>query len=266
MNSATDADAKFNSLQVTLRKQFSQGFQAQMSYSFSRGYATNFGNNDPNIGRYQPNTAYHPERVVISYLWNLPGNFQGFLGKVANGWGWSGVTTIQNGTPLTITDSKGGTIFGSVNPSTAEYCMGMGAANAASAGSLQQRLGGPNGGQGYFNKAAFIDTVGVGAGCATAGAAFPTYGTNGTGYGDSSYGILLGPGQFNWDMSLTKTTKVGGIHEDATLQFRTEFFNTFNHPQFNNPTSTSVTSGSFGLINSASVNPRLLQFALKYIF
>ena len=36
-------------------------------------------------------------------------------------------------------------------------------------------------------------------------------------------------------MALVKTTKVGGLREDATLQFRTEFFNAFNHPQFNNP-------------------------------
>jgi len=46
--------------------------------------------------------------------------------------------------------------------------------------------------------------------------------------------------------------------------FRTEFFNAFNHPQFSNP-GTSIT-GAFGAITSASVNPRLIQFALKYVF
>jgi hypothetical protein len=44
-----------------------------------------------------------------------------------------------------------------------------------------------------------------------------------TGYGNSGVGIILGPGQFNWDMSLVKTTTVGGLREDATLQFRTGF-------------------------------------------
>lgn len=63
-----------------------------------------------------------------------------------------------------------------------------------------------------------------------------------------------------------KTTKVGGIHEDATLVFRTEFFNVFNHPQFNTPVSDDVTASTFGVINSMSVNPRLVQFALKYVF
>jgi hypothetical protein len=133
----------------------------------------------------------------------------------------------------------------------------MSAANAASAGSDEQRLGGKNGGSGWFNPAAFLT------------AAFPSVpaavGT-GTGWGTSSPGIVSGPGNFNWDMSLTKTTKVGGIREDATLQFRTEFFNTFNHPQFSNPAVTDVSKGTFGQITSASVNPRLIQFALKYIF
>jgi hypothetical protein len=132
----------------------------------------------------------------------------------------------------------------------------MGASNAASAGSTQQRLGGANGPQGWFNKAAFCPVP------------VSPYASDGkaTGYGDSSLGILLGPGQFNWDASLTKTTRVGGLREDATLQFRTEFFNTFNHPQFNNPAVVDDSKGTFGTITSTSVNPRLIQFALKYIF
>jgi hypothetical protein len=263
---ANVTDTKFASLQATVRHQFAHGFQAQIAYSFSRGYSTDYAHNDPNTPQYGPNTAYHPQRVAINYLWNIPANYQGLLGKFTNGWGVSGVTIVQDGTPLTITDVKGGSIYGSINPSTAMYCAGGGPASAGSPGSLGSRLGGLEVGQGYFNKADFLDTVGTGSvSTATCGTAFPVLG-NGTGYGNVPYGILLGPGQFNWDMSLTKTTKVGGIHEDATLQFRTEFFNMFNHPQFNNPTSTSVTSGSFGLINSTSVNPRLIQFALKYLF
>jgi hypothetical protein len=58
---------------------------------------------------------------------------------------------------------------------------------------------------------------------------------------------------------------VGGIHESAVLQFRAEFFNLFNHPQFSNP-ANDAGSANFGQITSASVNPRLTQFALKYVF
>ena len=49
------------------------------------------------------------------------------------------------------------------------------------------------------------------------------------------------------------------------LQFRGELFNTFNHPQFINP-SANVALGSFGQIGATAVNPRLIQFALKYLF
>ena len=50
--------------------------------------------------------------------------------------------------------------------------------------------------------------------------------------------------------------------------FRTEFFNMFNHPQFANPSGsqTDVSKSTFGQITSSSVNPRLIQFALKYVF
>ena len=75
--------------------------------------------------------------------------------------------------------------------------------------------------------------------------------------------MLLGPGQFNWDFSLVKVTR---ITERQTLQFRTEFFNTFNHPQFNNPGTAISTLATFGVITSTSVNPRLIQFAMKYSF
>jgi hypothetical protein len=129
----------------------------------------------------------------------------------------------------------------------------MGVANIATSGSVQQRLGGTYSSTGYFNTAAFV-----------APPTCPACSSGATGWGNVGLGIIRGPDQSNWDMTLQKTTKVGGIHEDASLVFRAELFNAFNHPQFNNP-GTSVT-GAFGQITSASVNPRLVQFALKYVF
>ena len=85
-------------------------------------------------------------------------------------------------------------------------------------------------------------------------------------FGNSGVGIVLGPGQFNSDISVAKTTRVGGIREDATLIFRADFFNAFNHPQFNNPGTATSTPATFGIITSESVGPRLIQFALKYVF
>jgi hypothetical protein len=64
-------------------------------------------------------------------------------------------------------------------------------------------------------------------------------------------------------MTLGKETRVGGINEGATLTFRTEFFNVWNHAQYANP-GTAVGTASYGVINASSVAPRLIQFALKY--
>jgi hypothetical protein len=84
-------------------------------------------------------------------------------------------------------------------------------------------------------------------------------------YGSSGIGVARGPGNDTWDAALTKETKVGGLREGATLDFRTEFFNVWNHAQYQNP-GTAVGTASYGVINQSSVAPRLIQFALKYVF
>jgi hypothetical protein len=271
---ATDTDTKYNSLQATLHKQFSHGFQMQAAYTWSRATATEWLYNDPDYSKYGPNPSYRPQRLAISYVYNLPGiSNEGILGKVVNGWAVSGVTVAQDGFPLTLYDDRGGAIYGlgggSPVESTPEFAAGMGPGNIATPGGVEARIGGANGGPGFFNKAAFTTIPVIGA---TPGVT----GTGGTGWGNAGLGLLLGPGQFNWDVSLSKTTKVGGIREGATLQFRAELFNAFNHAQFNAPgvgtnslstgAGVDVNNATFGQITSTSVNPRLVQFGLKYIF
>ena len=86
----------------------------------------------------------------------------------------------------------------------------------------------------------------------------------GTGYGNDSIGAIMGPGQFNFDMSLQKITKVT---EGTSLELRIEAYNLFNHPQFNEPLNSAIsTTALFGDITSTSVTPRVLQFGLKFIF
>jgi len=105
----------------------------------------------------------------------------------------------------------------------------------------------------------------------TSQAACPTCATL---FGNSGIGILLGPGQVNFDLSLIKTTKVT---EKSTLQIRAEFFNFLNHPQFANLDPGSGTGGTVsqlpqplvagqGTITSTSVNPRVIQLGVKFIF
>ena len=55
------------------------------------------------------------------------------------------------------------------------------------------------------------------------------------------------------------------IHESYSFQFRSEFFNVFNHPQFALP-GLSAAQSTFGQITSTSVSPRVIQLALKFLF
>ena len=161
-----------------------------------------------------------------------------------NGWNVSGVTTIQDGLPLTITDGNGGSIYG-VTTSRAQMCPGATYGSISPSGGTVSKL------NNYVNTGAFCT------------ADMPQIG-NGTGYGNAGVGIVHGPGQVNFDFSLIKTTH---ISEHQTLMFRAEAFNLFNHPQFSNPANLAVsTPAAFGAIVASSVNPRILQLALKYSF
>src|SRR4030095_13173630 len=109
----------------------------------------------------------------------------------------------------------------------------------------------------FFNPAAFCPPTAIG---------------NGTDFGNTGVGIVRGPGQANFDFSISKETP---INENQKIQFRTEFFNLFNHPQFalttgaagiNNQSLYANSAALFGVITGTSVNPRLIQFALRYQF
>jgi hypothetical protein len=224
------------------------------TYTWARGFDTSsyiVYNNAALPIQYGLMPYLRPQRLTINYTYELPfGHHEGALDKLTSGWVVSGVTIAQNGFPQTITDANNGNIYGGIQTSTANYAAGMGAANVATSGSDASRLGGKLGTTPWYSLTTFTPALSTGA----------------NGYGNSGYGTVLSPGQFNWDISLVKTTKVGGLSENATLVFRSEFFNAFNHPQFSPPVSNDVTSSSFGVINTSSVNPRLIQFALKYVF
>ena len=71
--------------------------------------------------------------------------------------------------------------------------------------------------------------------------------------------------QVNFDAAIIKETVVGGLREGANLQFRAEFYNLWNHSQFNEP-GNGFGGATFGEITSSAVPGRILQFGLKYSF
>jgi len=181
----------------------------------------------------------------------------------------TGNIVVQDGTPLTFLTEGGGSAYGTGSSSTpeggqsrAQLCPGMTYNNIQTSGGITSRLGGSNSANGYIVNNAFCATPAIMADgvTETTQAACPTCATL---FGNSGLGIILGPGQVNWDTSLMKTTK---ITEKQTVQFRTDFFNILNHPQFANPGLQQSTPNTFGVITATAVNPRIIQFGLKYIF
>jgi len=249
----------YNALQTSLTKRFNHGLTLQASYTWDKtldNLAQTSGINTVWGGFYVgdvhnmktgwgPSEFDHPQRFVFNYVWDLPGpkNKNAVLDKVVGGWQVSGVTTIQAGHPLILYDANSGSIYGVFN-SLAQLCPGMTVANIATSGSVNRRL------NNYFNTNAFCNPPAI---------------SDGFGFGTLSRGAVHGPDQNNYDIAIAKRFLVGGINETGTVEFRTEFYNAFNHAQFADP-GTNVSLSNFGQIGSTSVAPRLIQFALKYVF
>jgi hypothetical protein len=254
----TEGASWYNALDVTLSKRLSKGLQFQAAYTFSKildTAAVATGTNGANPGnpltpfRYYGLADYdRPHRLAVSYVYEFPQITQKsqIENIFINGWQVSGVTIVQSGTPLTPQVTSASNYAGTTGD-VAEVASGC---NLVTPGSIRNKL------TNYFNKSCILP--------------FPVVDPSGTtGYGNGPIAPVFGPGQFNFDISLQKTTGVPFLGEAAKIQFRADFFNAFNHPQFSNPgtTANSPTSfGSFGQITSTSVNPRVIQFALKYVF
>ncbi|SPF35634.1 conserved exported hypothetical protein [Candidatus Sulfopaludibacter sp. SbA4] len=256
----SNGESWYNALDVSLEKRMSHGLQFLASYTFARALATDTGSvsganggtatGDQNsrTQRYGPDSFIRDQRFVMSAFYAIPGfaNNKSLAGQVLGGWRLAGVVTVQAGQRLTLTTSTATNVFG-VTTDRVQIAAGCTYPELATSGSNQARL------TGYFNKS-----------CVTTA---PVIGADGKGttFGDAGVGIVRGPGQANADLSLIKQFVVPGWSDRGRLEFRTEFFNAFNHAQFANPAS-NFASASFGQILTTSVNPRVIQFALKLSF
>jgi hypothetical protein len=242
--------SSYNSLQTTLRKQLAHVLTLQATYTFSRA-ATNTSVYDDmnNLALDWARSSFdRTHRFTTNFEYQLPAlsRLKGFAGKVSNGWSLAGIIIVQSGLPMTLTDPNAGGVYGHAATATITLCPGSTYASLVTPGSADARL------NGWINTAAICAPAVVGE-------------DGSTGYGSAGQSILNGPAQFNTDFSLGKRMRVGGVREDAVLAFRMELYNALNHPQFANP-GTTLDTATFGVITQTSVAPRLIQFALKYLF
>jgi hypothetical protein len=186
-----------------------------------------------------------PQRLSFVFNHDLPNHFQGGPGRwLFNDWSLNGFLVSQSGTPLTVSNRDSGRgLGGSTTSSTATNLFSNVTAGAKLINSQVNGRSTKDNLNAYINPAAFSRAL------------------PGT-FGNSGRGMLRGPGQWNLDFSLFKDIP---FSERYKLQFRSEWFNLFNHANFGDPT-TSLDSPSYGVIRSTTVNARLVQFALKLMF
>jgi len=238
---ATTGNSTYHSLQVSANRRFSKGFYLMMNYTWSKAldYESLDRNaslpQDPMNMRAEHGPADFDRRhnFVTSFLYDLPlPGKQGVISKFTQGWRTNGIFRYVSGSPLTVT------------PGTDRALRGGGGQRADVTGNPvlspdrsfdEQRAA-------YFNTAAF---------------ALPALGT----YGNMGRNAIFGPGQYNLDFSLFKSTS---ITEQTKLEFRWELFNAFNHANLGNP-NTTYNSPAFGRIDTVT-GPRIMQLGLKVIF
>lgn len=251
----TSFSANYNSLQTSVTRRYSHGLEFLASYTFSKnidytsgtGGLSNFDleflSNDQRNPRQARglNDFDRTHRFVFSLVYQSPKLRSGspLLRQALSAWQFSGLAVAQTGVPVTVIDSTAGSIYGNLTGFARAQCTGI---SPGSAGSTYNRL------NGYFNPAAFAPAPVIG---------------DGTGFGSCGVGILRGPGQRNVDAAIQHDIP---IRETGALQFRSEFFNLTNTPNFGAPVNDVAAGPAFGVISSTVSNPRIIQFALKYKF
>jgi len=197
------------------------------------------------------------QRLVISYVYDLPfghgrkymADATGVTEKIVSGWGVDGVTSFQKGFPLPI-------VYGGSTP--------LSNANFGTGPIRPDVVPGCN--KGVAHNPSINGFVWFNTNCFTAPPAW--------GFGTESRvdPTIRSAGINNWDIAIYKTTNFGP-EDRLGLQFRTEFFNTFNRVQFGPPNAGCCNNSlgqnnntTFGIVNTQYNNPRLIQFALKFLF
>jgi hypothetical protein len=232
--------SNYNALWLTADKHFANGLQFSASYTYSKSLDYNSlssqgvtleDSTNPRLN-YGPSDFNAPNRFVINAIYDLP--FKG--NRLVSGWEIAGISQAQSGNPLTILYN-----------------------NTTATGNLTLRPDATAAIQTTGNPANWIANPSV-LSAPTTGGVFH--------FGNVGRNTVIGPKFVNTDFSLIKHTK---ITERINTEFRAEFFDIFNHPNFGDP-NLVFGSSTFGLISSTRFptgdfgSARQIQLALKLQF
>jgi hypothetical protein len=256
-------DSIYHSMQLKVQKRFTAGAQILAAYTVSKLIdntnseinwleASPVSWNDSNANNLRSLRSLDafdvPQRLVLSAVLDMPfgrgkkfgSNLNGVANKLVSGWGIDTIITFQRGFPIIIGGCPG-PLSNSNIPNAGCARPDRTALSHQTSGSVGQRLAD------WFDTTVFTK---------------PT---------DYSYGNdsrtepnIRTDGVKNFDFAFFKNTKFGP-DERFGAEFRAEFFNGFNHPQFNPPDS-GFGDSNFGRVSSQYNLPRLIQFGLRFTF
>ncbi len=240
------ANSSYHALEMKLEKRYAKGLTLLVSYTYSKNIDLGIGSfsgDSVSAGaiqdyhnlhnEYAPSALDQTHRLVANAVYELPffSKQQGVVGRILGGWEIGGILSLFSGSPLGITQQTNNTDS-------------QGGGQRPNWTGVSASIGSPTVDR-WFDTTQF--TVA------------PAYA-----YGNVARTLngLRADGLQQLDVTLNKNVT---IHERVKLQFRAEFFNFTNTPQFA-PPNTALGAPAFGVISTQNNQPRVVQFALKFLF
>jgi hypothetical protein len=251
--SETVQNGHYNSLQAEFRSQMTRDLSLQAAYTLSKAYDPATGSNNvqdlnavsnPYSYTYDngPSNLDRRHIAFVNFIYDIPflrNSSSRLLKSTVGGWQVSGIVSLVSGNPLNITE-------GGIPKDVANGIANISSVlpNANNRPNVNGSVSTPHTVSSWFGKSAFSPTL--------AGE-----------FGNMPRNSVYGPGRQNWNIALFKSF-VFSESRGSRLEFRAETFNTFNHTQFKDVSST-FSASNFGAVTSAH-DPREIQLGVKVIF
>src|ERR1700676_4037232 len=283
------ASSNYHSLQAQVKKNMTHGLQAQASFTWGRSIDTscagsigdNFYNSVSSLPFFSTKLNRGPsdfnvgKNLVTNLEWEIPSpkSLSGAAEWALSGWQVGGIFEVSSGVPFSVTISGDPLGLGNTDPfDRPSRLNGPGCGNPVNPGNPFN----------YIKLECFglpQQPPGLAPGVCQPFPADPTQTSCANLLGNAGRNQLTGPGLINFDVSLFKNMKFKRISENFYAQFRVEFFNVFNHPNFSPPVDNAAIfdstgaslaappgNGGAGTITSTVTTSRQMQVALKFIW
>ena len=277
-----DTNSWYNALTVSYQRRFSAGLQAQVSYTYSKTLNENDGNNtaqnvtsnDFSTQKYTYDRSANrglsgygvPMAIVANYSYDLPlgKGMKGIAAKALAGWQLSGIVTAQRGQPFSI--------FAATPTALQNVQVNTVRSPNLNPGYKANPTEGTSAGCRLSTSATGSVNIPAGTPLRTVDHYFDPCAFSAPGpreLGNLGRNTLVGPGLVKWDFSLLKNIP---LTERYNLQFRSEYFNLLNHPNFAGPQASEFNGNGFFTASAGNTsstlnqNWRQIQFALRLTF